>query len=106
MIWAGSRPRRRVSSSGRRLLAGSGALAAPPGRRGAARREPESSTTPQVFGGPRGGHRAATILGIVATCHRIGVDVLSYLGWVFTAVGPAARDPAAMTPAAFKLKTA
>jgi transposase len=57
------------------------------------------------FGGPNGGHRAATILGIVATCHRIGVDVLSYLGWVFTAVGPAARDPAAMTPAAFKLKT-
>jgi len=59
------------------------------------------------FGGPEGGHRAATLLGIVATCQRVGVDVLRYLAWAFERLGTA-RDrlgallPEQLTPAAYK----
>ncbi len=38
-------------------------------------------------GSTEGAHRAATLLGIVATCRAIGVDPLAYLGWAFTRLG-------------------
>lgn len=38
-------------------------------------------------GSTEGAHRAATLLGIVATCRAIGVDPLGYLGWAFTRLG-------------------
>jgi len=61
----------------------------------------------RFFGGPEGGHRAATSLGVVATCHRIGVDALAYLAWAFNRLGTAYAahgKPAAstLTPAAYK----
>lgn len=59
------------------------------------------------FGGPTGGHRAATLLGIVATCQRVGVDVLRYFAWAFERLGTArerlgALVPEQLTPAAYK----
>ena len=38
-------------------------------------------------GGPEGGHRSAVLLGIVATCKRLNVDVEAYLAWVFVRMG-------------------
>jgi hypothetical protein len=57
-------------------------------------------------GGTEGAHRAAVLLGIVATCKRVGVDVQAYLGWVFIRSGTH-RDKyklraADLTPAAYK----
>jgi transposase len=56
-------------------------------------------------GSSEGAHRAAILLGIVATCRNLGVDSRSYLAWAFTRLGThvdrynlAARD---LTPAAF-----
>jgi transposase len=56
-------------------------------------------------GSTEGAHRAATLLGIVATCRAIGVDPLAYLGWAFTRLGTH-RDvfglsAAEITPAAY-----
>jgi transposase len=56
-------------------------------------------------GSTEGAHRAATLLGIVATCRAIGVDPLAYLGWAFTRLGTH-RDifglkAAQLTPAAY-----
>jgi transposase len=56
-------------------------------------------------GGTEGAHRAAVLLGIAATCRRLGVDLQKYLTWVFVRVGThrhkynlAAAD---LTPAAY-----
>ena len=56
-------------------------------------------------GSTEGAHRAATLLGIVATCRAIGVDPLAYLAWAFTRLGTH-RDiygltAAETTPAAY-----
>jgi transposase len=56
-------------------------------------------------GSTEGAHRAATLLGIVATCRALEVDPLAYLGWAFTRLGTH-RDvyglsAAAITPAAY-----
>jgi hypothetical protein len=57
-------------------------------------------------GSTEGAHRAATLLGIVATCRNLGLDAEAYLTWAFERVGthkskhdlPASR----LTPAAYK----
>jgi transposase len=56
-------------------------------------------------GSTEGAHRAATLLGIVATCRCLGVDPLAYLAWALTRLGTH-RDlfglrPADLTPAAY-----
>jgi transposase len=56
-------------------------------------------------GSTEGAHRAATLLGIVATCRNLGVDPLGYLAWAFTRLGTH-RDiynlsAAELTPAAY-----
>ena len=56
-------------------------------------------------GSTEGAHRAATLLGIVATCRAIGVDPFGYLCWAFTRLGTH-RDiyglsAAELTPAAY-----
>lgn len=56
-------------------------------------------------GSTEGAHRAATLLGIAATCKALGVDTEAYLGWAFTRLGTH-RDlyglsAAELTPAAF-----
>jgi len=38
-------------------------------------------------GSTEGAHRAATLLGIVATCRAIGVEPQAYLAWAFTRLG-------------------
>jgi transposase len=57
-------------------------------------------------GGTEGAHRAAVLLGIAATCRRVGVDFEDYMTWVFVRRGThrykydlAAAD---LTPAAYK----
>src|SRR5690606_15156868 len=57
-------------------------------------------------GSTEGAHRAATLLGITATCRAIGVDPLAYLTWAFERLGTH-RDvfgmsAAQLTPAAYK----
>ena len=57
-------------------------------------------------GGTEGAHRAATLLGVVATCRAIGLNAQAYLTWVFDRVGTH-RDLYALplerlTPAACK----
>lgn len=57
-------------------------------------------------GGTEGAHRAAVLLGIAATCRRIGVDLQEYLTWVFVRSGTH-RDryklsAADLTPASYK----
>lgn len=57
-------------------------------------------------GSTEGAHRAATLLGIAATCKAIGVNTEAYLAWAFTRLGTH-RDvfdmtAAALTPAAYK----
>lgn len=59
------------------------------------------------FGSPEGGHRTATLLGIVATCRLLGVDPLRYVVWAFQRLGTARKtfgSPSAksLTPAAYK----
>lgn len=56
-------------------------------------------------GSTEGAHRAACLLGIVATCRSLGIDTQDYLGWAFTRLGThrdiyglAAAD---LTPAAY-----
>ena len=57
-------------------------------------------------GGTEGAHRAATLLGIVATCRAIGVSALDYLTWAFDRLGTHREifglPPEELTPAAFK----
>lgn len=57
-------------------------------------------------GGTEGAHRAAVLLGIAATCRRVGVDFEDYQTWVYVRRGThrdkydlAAAD---LTPAAYK----
>lgn len=57
-------------------------------------------------GSTEGAHRAAVLLGIAATCRRVGVSFREYLTWVFVRRGTH-RDrynlpAAALTPAAYK----
>lgn len=59
------------------------------------------------FGGPEGGHRTATLLGIFATCRLHGVEPLGYLVWAFERLGTARvaygdLPATALTPAAYK----
>lgn len=56
-------------------------------------------------GSTEGAHRAATLLGVAATCRSLGVDTVAYLVWAFTRLGTH-RDvyglsAAELTPAAF-----
>lgn len=56
-------------------------------------------------GSTEGAHRAATLLGVTATCRSLGVDPLGYLSWAFTRLGTH-RDvyglsAAQITPAAY-----
>lgn len=57
-------------------------------------------------GGTEGAHRAATLLGIVATARNVGVDVEKYLAWAFERRGTwkdrYGLTPAELTPAAYK----
>lgn len=57
-------------------------------------------------GGTEGAHRAAILLGIVATAKNVGVDVEKYLCWVFERRGTWKNRynllPADLTPAAYK----
>ena len=57
-------------------------------------------------GGTEGAHRAATLLGVVATARNVGVDVEKYLCWVFERRGTWREryrmGAAELTPAAYK----
>lgn len=57
-------------------------------------------------GSTEGAHRAATLLGIVATCRAIGVPAEAYLAWAFERLGTHrevfALRADELTPAAFK----
>lgn len=57
-------------------------------------------------GGTEGAHRACVLLGISATCRRLGVDLGAYLTWVFVRRGTHAEryqmSAAELTPAAYK----
>jgi hypothetical protein len=57
-------------------------------------------------GSTEGAHRAATLLGIVATCRAIDVPVRAYLAWVFERLGTHREvfglRADELTPAAFK----
>jgi uncharacterized Fe-S cluster-containing radical SAM superfamily protein len=60
-------------------------------------------------GGTEGAHRAAILLGVVATARNVGVDLEKYLCWVFERRGTW-RDrygltAAELTPAAYKRAT-
>jgi len=61
-------------------------------------------------GSTEGAHRAAVLLGIVATCRAIGVNAEGYFAWAFTRLGTHrdlyALDAAQVTPAAFKRELA
>ncbi len=58
-------------------------------------------------GGPEGGHHNAILMGIAATCQRLGVDLEAYLIWVFVRRGTHKKkyelSAAELTPAAYKL---
>ncbi len=56
-------------------------------------------------GSTEGAHRAATLLGIAATCRNLGIDTQAYIAWAFTRLGTH-RDvyglsAAELTPAAY-----
>lgn len=57
-------------------------------------------------GSTEGAHRAATLLGVIATCRNLGVDPQAYLTWVFERRGTAkaryGRSAAELTPAVYK----
>lgn len=56
-------------------------------------------------GSTEGAHRAATLLGIVATCKALDIDAQAYLAWAFTRLGTHREDfgmtAAQLTPAEF-----
>ena len=57
-------------------------------------------------GSSEGAHRAATLLGVVATCRAVGVSAFEYLAWAFDRLGTHREifglNVAELTPAAFK----
>lgn len=57
-------------------------------------------------GGTEGAHRACVLLGIAATCRRLGVDLEAYLTWVFIRRGTHRAkynlSPAQLTPAEYR----
>lgn len=57
-------------------------------------------------GSSEGAHRAATLLGIVATCRAVGVSAFEYLAWAFDRLGTHREifglGIADLTPSAFK----
>lgn len=57
-------------------------------------------------GSTEGAHRAATLLGVIATTRNLGVDPQAYLTWVFERTGTHKADfklsAAQLTPAAYK----
>ena len=57
-------------------------------------------------GGTEGAHRAAVLLGIAATCRRLGLDVQAYATWALERLGTHrtkfALPVAQLTPAAYK----
>ena len=57
-------------------------------------------------GGPEGAHRATVLLGIAATCARLGVDFGAYLTWVFIRRGTHKHlypmKATELTPAAYR----
>jgi hypothetical protein len=57
-------------------------------------------------GGTEGAHRVCVLLGIAATCRRLGVDLEAYLTWVFVRRGTHRHkynlSAADLTPAAYK----
>jgi transposase len=57
-------------------------------------------------GSTEGAHRAAVLLGIVATCRNLGIDVQAYLTWVFERQGTHrhkySMSASQLTPAAYK----
>lgn len=61
-------------------------------------------------GGTEGAHRAATLLGIAATCRGCAVDPLAYLSWAFERLGTHREvfemTAAELTPAAYKAAAA
>lgn len=56
-------------------------------------------------GSTEGAHRAATLLGIMATCKALGIDAQAYLTWAFIRLGTHKEDfgmtAAQLTPAEF-----
>ena len=60
-------------------------------------------------GSTEGAHRAATLLGIVATCKALGVDPQAYLAWAFTHLGThrefLGKTAPQLTPAQFARQT-
>ena len=56
-------------------------------------------------GSTEGAHRAATLLGLVATCKALGIDAQAWLAWAFTRLGTHREDygmtAAQLTPAQF-----
>lgn len=57
-------------------------------------------------GGTEGAHRAAVLLGVIATCNRLDVDPEAYLNWVFVRRGTHRAkyglSASELTPAAYK----
>ena len=57
-------------------------------------------------GSPEGGHRWATLLGVVRTAQKCGVDVQAYLTWLFERRGTHRRQfalpVAELTPMAYR----
>jgi transposase len=57
-------------------------------------------------GATEGAHRAAVLLGIIATCRRLGIDAEAYLTWVFVRRGTHRQKydlpVSQLTPAAYK----
>ena len=57
-------------------------------------------------GSVRGAERWATLLGVVRTAQKCGVDVEAYLGWLFEHQGThrerLGRSPAQLTPMAYR----
>ena len=60
----------------------------------------------EFAGSPEGAHRWATLLGVVTTAKRLGVDVLAYLTWVIERLGTWKKvfnlPIAQLTPEAYK----
>jgi len=63
-------------------------------------------TSSLFIGGTEGAYRAAILLGIIATCRRLGVDAEAYLTWVFVRRGTHRYKydltAADLTPATYK----
>ena len=57
-------------------------------------------------GSPDGAHRWVTLLGVVRTAQKLGIDVLAYLTWMFERRGTDRERfglcPSELTPAAYE----